>query len=50
MNETCPHGMRIEVAVGEPVRFIDDCVECENLLAELGFQSSVVQRETVTAA
>lgn len=48
--ETCPHGARITVVVDEPVTFIDDCGTCQNLLADLGFESSVTHRETVTAA
>lgn len=48
--EFCPHGARIVCAVGETVRFLDDCNDCQELLADLGFQSRVVQRETIYAA
>lgn len=48
--ETCPHGARITCAVGEPVRFVDECTVCEALLEELGFDARVVQREAVLSA
>lgn len=35
--ETCPHGARITCGTDTPVQFLDPCVECEALLADLGF-------------
>lgn len=47
--ETCPHGARIVCVVGEAVRFLDDCIECAQILQDLDVVSHAVQRETVPA-
>lgn len=48
--ETCPHGARIAVEDGQPVVFLDRCVPCQELLADLPPQSAVpVHREFAAA-
>ena len=36
--DTCPHGARLRLEPGKDVQFIDDCVSCQDLLAEIGAQ------------
>jgi len=44
--ETCPHGKRIVIDDAAPVRFVDECVDCTVWVADLGFSSLVLPRES----